>query len=124
MSPSDEAFAEWGASLGLPYLKFNSKGILAFSSRGLGDFFAERSEELFLFYLIREIQRPDRRVFATALQLCNPKEKFRFPTSVGLKGGHRLSFFIRLPEWGINYPLLDSVFKQMCEMHEQVRAKT
>ena len=114
----DTTVNEFGQSLGLPELAFNSSGSLSLSIEGLGMLFMERGEGEVLVYIARSVPRFTEKVFQRALELCNPDRGHFTDVQAGLKGEDVLVFAVRLSDQEFSLHTINDAIRLLGGLHD------
>ena len=85
----------------------------------LGDLYLERLEDGVLVYVIRELDRPGKEVYAAALELCHWQHNHPFKVNAALRGERHLAFAVNLSESEFSVPVMEQLLQFLGQLHEQ-----
>ena len=120
MSWVNDVLADFGRSLGIEHLAFNEAGVVSLKFEVLGDLYIERMEDGILVYLMRDLNRPGKEVYAAALELCHWQHNHPFQVNAALRGDRSLVFAVNLAESDFSVPAMEQLMQFLGHLHEQV----
>ena len=82
--------------------------------------YIERLEDGVLVYVMREIHRPGREVYAAALELCHWSHNHAFGVNAAMRGERHLVFAVNLGEGDFSVPVMEQLIQFFARLHEQV----
>ena len=119
MSWVDDVLADFGRSMGIEGLAFNDANVASLKFEVLGDLFVERLEGEILIYVLREIDRPSKEIYAAALDLCHWRHNHPFAVNAALKGERHLVFAVNVAESDFSVPAMEQMLQFFGQLHEQ-----
>ena len=118
----DQSLAEFGRSIGIDGLTFNEHGVVSLKFELLGGLYLEKAEsDCVLVYLVRELDRPSREIFAAALDLCHWRHNHPFAVNASLRDDANLVFSVKLTQEEFSVPTLEQLLQFLGHVHDQAR---
>ena len=120
MKQIEEVMDGFGRQMGFEHFCLNSEGISCLEIEGMGTLFLEKSDDVFLLSLSREVPSFQRNVFMWALESCHYQEGHPFPVHAGLVSENLLVFSARVPAAELSVPMLDRLTDLLFQMQRNV----
>lgn len=121
MSWIDDAVSDFGRTMGLEPLAFNSSGVINLVFEVSGALYLERADSALLVYLCREIDRPSAELYAAALELCHWRHNHDYPVNAALHQDKTLVFSVRLTEEQVSVPALEQVIQLLDSLQNETQ---
>ena len=115
----DDVLADFGRSLGIDGLAFNDSNVVSLKFEVTGDLYIEHVGDDVLIYVIREIDRPGKEIYAAALELCHWRHNHPFGVNAALRGEGHLVFAVNLPEREFSVPAMEQLLQFLGQLHDQ-----
>ena len=119
MSWVDDVLADFGRSMGIEGLAFNDSNVVSLKFEVTGDLYIERMDDGILVYVMREIDRPSKEIYAAALELCHWRHNHPFAVNPALRGDRHLVFAVNLTEAEFSMPTMEQLLQFLGQLHDQ-----
>lgn len=124
MNSVEHTLQQFGASIGIPSLRFNQQSTLYLGMQSMGDLYFEKLDGKILIYLIRDLDFPSAEAYRQALLACHPRERHPLPVNAGLRGEQRFAFSILLTEEEFALPTLETCLDLLPRLHNRIQLIT
>ena len=114
----ERTIEEFGRSIGIPGLRFNSKGLVHLTLEAMGSLFVEKADGAVLVYLAREAPFLSVPALTKALARCHYEENHAYPVHAALRGENQLVFLVRMEQNDFTLPALETVITLLGRLHD------
>ena len=118
----ENAVTEFGTTLGIADLTFNSNGNVQLQFETSGELTIEPADDHVRVFLVRQHSFIKHSQLEHALHLCHWQHGTPFTTQAGLLRDDRLMFVVGIANTEFVTAALQRVFEYLCGLHESVAA--
>ena len=117
----DSVIAQFGESMSIPDLKFNSNGVIHLTIANIGNLYIERHGEKMLIYLTEGVTYPSLTLYRKVLELCHYRENLIFPVNASFHTSGKLIFSVLLKQELVTLPAINQIIYLLSQLHEKAK---
>jgi len=121
MNWTDETLRQFGKSIGIEGLGFNTRNVCCLSLKESGELYIEKKDDLVFVYLARRLPRISEKALEKALSLTHFRNPWPLPVSSGLRDDDHLIFITWIATEDFSLPVLDEAIRLVMSLHQQVQ---